>query len=51
LSHPGALSAAERAKRGVNAGRGEMTVAEVIESFIVGHAEEHLAQVRSALGG
>ena len=44
------LSSAERSKRGVNPGRGEMTVADVIESFIVNHAEEHLAQVRSALG-
>jgi hypothetical protein len=27
-----------------------VTVAEVIESFIVSHAEEHLAQVQAALG-
>jgi uncharacterized damage-inducible protein DinB len=45
------LSVAERDKRGINPGRGEMTVAQVIESFIVGHAEEHLAQVQSALRG
>jgi uncharacterized damage-inducible protein DinB len=45
------LSAAERAKRGISGERGEMTVAEVIESFIVSHAEEHLAQVRAALRG
>jgi uncharacterized damage-inducible protein DinB len=43
------LSTAERSKRGLNPGRGEMTVAEVLESFIVSHAEEHLAQVQSAL--
>jgi hypothetical protein len=43
------LSVEERGKRGVNSERGELTVAEVIESFIVGHAEEHLAQVQSAL--
>lgn len=43
------LSATERNKRGVHSGRGEMTVADVIESFIVSHAEEHLAQVQSAL--
>ncbi|HEV8306815.1 MAG TPA: DinB family protein [Methylomirabilota bacterium] len=42
-------SMAERGKRGIHAGRGEVTVAEVIESFIVGHAEEHLAQVQTAL--
>jgi uncharacterized damage-inducible protein DinB len=45
------LSVAERGKRGINAARGEMTVAQVIESFIVGHAEEHLAQAQSALRG
>lgn len=45
------LSAAERGKRGLHTGRGEMTVAEVIESFVVTHAEEHLAQMRSALRG
>ena len=27
-----------------------MSVADVIESFIVGHAEEHLAQVGAPLG-
>jgi hypothetical protein len=43
------LSMAERGKRGIHSGRGEMTVAEVLESFIVGHAEEHLSQVRAAL--
>ena len=40
---------AERSKRGISPERGEMTVAEVLESFIVGHAEEHLAQVQAAL--
>jgi len=43
------LSVAERSKRGVHSGRGEMTVADVIESFIVTHAEEHLAQMQAAL--
>ena len=43
------LSMAERSKRGINPERGEMSVADVIESFIVGHAEEHLAQVEGAL--
>jgi hypothetical protein len=45
------LSPAERGKRGMSGERGEMTVGEVIESFIVSHAEEHLAQVRAALEG
>ena len=44
-----ALSTAERGKRGINPGRGEMSVADVIESLIVAHAEEHLAQVEGAL--
>jgi uncharacterized damage-inducible protein DinB len=43
------LSAAERGKRGLYTGRGEMTVGDVLESFIVRHAEEHLAQVQAAL--
>jgi hypothetical protein len=43
------LSTAERAKRGLSPGRGEMTVTDVLESFIVSHAEEHLAQVQAAL--
>ena len=45
------LSEAERSKRGLSPERGEVTVAEVIESFIVGHAEEHLAQVQATLQG
>ncbi len=44
-----ALPEAERGRRGMCIGRGEMTVADVVESFIVWHAEEHLAQVKSAL--
>ena len=43
------LSVTERSKRGLHPGRGEMTVADVLESFIVGHAEEHLAQIQTAL--
>jgi hypothetical protein len=43
------LSEAERVKRGISTERGEMTVAQVIELFIVDHAEEHLAQVQAVL--
>src|SRR5574337_1608556 len=43
------MSAVERGKKGVQARRGEMTVADVVELFIVAHAEDHLAQVRAAL--
>ena len=42
------LSTAERGKRDVSPGRGEMSVTDVVESFIVGHAEEHLVQVQTA---
>ncbi len=43
------MSAAEFGKKGLHLRRGEMTVADVVEVFIVAHAEEHLAQVRAAL--
>ena len=43
------LSIAERSKRGLNPERGEVTVADVLESFIVSHAEGHLAQAQAAL--
>jgi uncharacterized damage-inducible protein DinB len=43
------LSAAERGKRGISTEHGEMTVAQAIEAFIVEHAEEHLAQLQTAL--
>src|SRR5262249_59085320 len=42
------LSEAERGKRGISGERREVTVDEVLESFIVGHAEEHLAQGNAA---
>ncbi len=43
------MSAAERGKKGLHLRRGEMAVADVVEVFIVAHAEEHLVQVRAAL--
>ncbi len=43
------LSSAERGKTGIHLRQGEMTVAEVIERFIVAHAEDHLSQIRTAL--
>ncbi len=43
------MSLAERGKKGIHLNRGEMTVADVIEVFIVAHAEDHLAQVQAAL--
>ncbi len=44
-----AMSPAERGKIGLHIRRGEMSVADVIEVFIVAHAEDHLAQLREAL--
>lgn len=43
------MSAEDRAKAGVHLRHGEMTVADVIEVFIVAHAEDHLAQIHAAL--
>jgi hypothetical protein len=44
------MSAADRGKKGIHVKRGEVTVADIVELFIVSHAEEHVAQVRTALG-
>jgi hypothetical protein len=44
------MSPAERNRKGVHIRRGEMTVAQVLEVFIVAHAEEHLGQLGAALG-
>lgn len=45
------MSPVERSKKGIHVSRGEMSVADVIEAFIVAHAEDHLAQVQTALRG
>jgi hypothetical protein len=44
-----AMSPADRARTGLHPRHGEMTVAAVIETFIVSHAEEHLAQIKANL--
>ncbi len=44
------MSASERGKVGIHPKRGEMTVEQIVETFIVAHAEDHLAQVREVLG-
>jgi uncharacterized damage-inducible protein DinB len=44
------LSPGERAKAGIHARRGLMKVDDLIETFVVAHAEDHMAQVRAALG-
>jgi hypothetical protein len=43
------LSPAEAARIGVHATRGQMTLPDVTERFVVNHLEEHAAQLRDAL--
>jgi len=38
-----------RDRVGIHPRQGEMTVQQIIETFVVAHAEDHLAQVRAAL--
>lgn len=43
------LSPADRAKVGIHIRRGAMTVDDMLEKLVVAHAEEHLAQIKTAL--
>lgn len=43
------LSPEARAKTGIHPRRGEMSVNDIVEQFIIAHAEEHVEQVREAL--
>ncbi len=43
------FSASDRARKGLHVRRGDMSVDDIIEQFIIAHAEEHLAQVQAAL--
>jgi hypothetical protein len=45
------LSPADWQKRGLHPRRGEMTVAAILERFVVSHLEEHAVQLREALAG
>jgi uncharacterized damage-inducible protein DinB len=45
------MSPADRARQGIHSRYGAINVAQVIERFIVAHAEEHLAQVQAILRG
>ena len=45
------MSPAERSKTGLHIRDGELTVAQVIERFIITHVEGHLAQIQAALRG
>ncbi|HEX8938743.1 MAG TPA: DinB family protein [Candidatus Limnocylindrales bacterium] len=40
----------QAAKRGLHPSRGEMPVTEIVERFLVGHLEEHAAQLAETLG-
>jgi len=50
LAHWASWTPAERARVGVHPTRGEITVAAGAERFIVGHLEEHVAQLEGILG-
>ena len=43
------LSAAEADRAGIHPRRGEMTIREMLEPFVVGHLEGHLTQLREIL--
>ena len=43
------MSPMERDKTGIHIRHGEMTVENTLETFVVSHAEDHLAQVKKAL--
>ncbi len=43
------LGSSGLARRGLHPIRGEMTVGEILERFAVGHAEDHVDQLRTAL--
>lgn len=45
------LGPADLARRGIHPTRGEMTVADVLERFAIGHAEGHVIQLRETLEG
>lgn len=45
------LTPAELARRGLHPSRGEMTVAEIPERFVVGHLADHVVQLEALLGG
>lgn len=49
-SRLGELDAGEAGRRGVHPTLGEMTVVRIAERFVIGHLEEHAAQLRESLG-
>ena len=45
----GELDDAQAAQRGIHPARGEMTIREMTEPFLVGHTEGHVTQLREIL--
>jgi hypothetical protein len=45
------LTSADLARRGLHPSRGELTVAEMPDRFIVGHLADHVAQIERILAG
>ncbi len=45
------LEPASRERTGIHVTRGELTVADISNRFVVGHLEEHLDQLAGAVGG
>jgi hypothetical protein len=45
------LTEEEAGRRGLHPTRGEMTVREQLDPFLVAHTEGHVAQLREALAG
>ena len=45
------LGPAELARRGSHPVRGELSIDEILERFVVGHAEEHVVQLAATLPG
>jgi hypothetical protein len=43
------LTAADLARRGLHPRRGEMTVGQILDEFVVRHLEEHASQLRDVL--
>lgn len=44
------MASTERSRKGIHIKLGEISVADAVEHCIVAHAEEHLEQIRTALG-
>ena len=45
-----AMTPAQRARTGIHSRLGEITVADAIEKLIVAHVEDHMGQIKHALG-